>query len=286
MDEEIIINLLNKDIADEHGAIVQYLSHAYAIGEGEMTCEIEASAREEMRHLDWLAEKVIELGGQPALGRGTMHMGGHTVSDWMNNNVQLEEGAITHYKEHIDLIDNPQINRLLRRILSDEESHHGDFVHFVDKAKRERTEDTRGTHSDEIMELLNWGIEHEYTVILQYLFQSYTSDDEEVKEQLQDQAINEMQHLGWLAEKIVSRNGNPRIEHGKVSKSTDRSHMLRQDIKIEKNVAETYNRGAKKAEDPKVKKLLERLRDHELYHAEVFDDLLEEDNSQKNKPAE
>ncbi|MBA7603795.1 hypothetical protein ES703_10913 [subsurface metagenome] len=51
-----IINLLNKDLEGEHAAIIRYLQHAYAMSEGEMACEIEAIAREEMRHLDWLAE--------------------------------------------------------------------------------------------------------------------------------------------------------------------------------------------------------------------------------------
>ena len=52
MDKDKIITLLNQDLEGEHGAIIQYLTHAYAIGEGEMACEIEAIAREEMRHLD------------------------------------------------------------------------------------------------------------------------------------------------------------------------------------------------------------------------------------------
>ena len=56
MGKDKIVTLLNQDLEGEHGAIIQYLTHAYAMGEGEMACEIEAIAREEMRHLDWLAE--------------------------------------------------------------------------------------------------------------------------------------------------------------------------------------------------------------------------------------
>ena len=81
MDKEKIIALLNQDLQDEHGAIIQYLNHAYGIGEGEMACEIEAVARDEMRHLDWLAETIVELGGTPSLERGTMRMGGTQVTD-------------------------------------------------------------------------------------------------------------------------------------------------------------------------------------------------------------
>src|SRR4030042_5434613 len=96
-----IIALLNQDLEDEHGAIIQYLTHAYAMGEGEMACEIEAIAREEMRHLDLLAETIVELGGTPSFNRGKMIMTGKAVVQWMKNNVQLEEDAITLYQEHI-----------------------------------------------------------------------------------------------------------------------------------------------------------------------------------------
>ena len=56
----------------------------------------------------------------------------------MKNDVLLEEDAIAMYKEHIKLIDDATIKRMLKRILSDEQSHHGDFVHFVDKSKTGR----------------------------------------------------------------------------------------------------------------------------------------------------
>ena len=277
MDKKKIIALLNQDLEGEHGAIIQYLNHAYAMGEGEMSCEIEAIAREEMRHLDWLAEAIVELGGTPSLKRGKVRMSGEAVTDWMKNNVLLEEDAINQYKEHINAIDDPKIKRLLQRILSDEESHHGDFQHFVEKAQKEGAEDVRGSRQDSITKTLNWGIEHEYTVILQYLLHSYITPNEEVKEEMQDQAINEMQHLGWLAEEMVDGGANPRIEHTEVDQSTKTAHLLRADIKIEQEVAAAYDRAAKEIEDPDLKKLLLRIRAHEIYHTEVFTDLLKEE---------
>jgi len=277
MDKNKIIELLNSDLEGEHGAIIQYLTHAYAMGEGEMACEIEAIAREEMRHLDWLAEAIVELGGTPSLVRGKMRMGGTSVVDWMENNVLLEEDAITIYREHIKATDDPTIKRLLQRILSDEESHHGDFQHFVEKARKEEAVDVRGTRQDKVTQMLNWGIEHEYTVILQYMLHSYITKNKEVKRQMMDQAINEMQHLGWLAEEMVDGGGSPKIEHTGVDQSTKTADMLRADIKIEKEVAAAYDRSAKEVEDPGLKKLLLRIRDHEIYHTDVFSDLLKEE---------
>ena len=279
MDKDKIIALLNRDLEGEHGAIIQYLTQAYAMGEGEMACEVEAISREEMRHLDWLAETIVELGGVPSLKRGEMRTGGEVVADWMGNDALSEKDAINLYGKHIESICDPKIERLLRRILSDEEAHHSKFQHFVDKARKEDAKDLRGVRTNRVTQTLSWSIEHEYTVILQYLLHSYMTTNKEAKKELQDQAINEMQHLGWLTEKMVDVSGSPRIEHTEVNQSTKTADMLQADIKIEQEVAAEYDRAAKEVEDPDLKKLLTRIRDHELYHAEVFSDLLKEEES-------
>ena len=272
-----IIDMLNKDLEGEHAAIIQYLTHAYAMGEGEMACEIEAIAREEMRHFDWLAEAIVGLGGVPSIERGDMRLGGKTVPDWMKDDVQQEMDAIVMYGEHIKAIDEPKIKRLLERILSDEKAHRGQFEHFVDKAKREGASDSRGTRQDEVTKVLDWGIGHEYTVILQYLLHRYMTSNEDVKNEMEDQAINEMQHLGWLAEEMVDGGSTPTIEHLEVDRSRKTADMLRADIRIEREVAAEYDRAAKEMKDPGLKELLIRIRDHEVYHAEVFSDLLKEE---------
>jgi bacterioferritin len=278
VEKKKIIELLNSDLQDEHGAIIQYLVHAYSMGEGEMSCEIEAIAREEMRHLDWLAETIVELGGKPSLKRGKQNMAGKTVPEWMQNDVGLEDGAIETYKQHIQLIDHPKIKRLLKRILADEQSHRGDFAHFVDKARKEGLKDVRGKRKDSTTKTLDWGIAHEYTVILQYMFHSYMTKNKEAKKQLEDQAINEMQHLGWLAEEMVGSGGNPTIEHTGPNQSTKMPDMLKADLKIEKEVAAAYDKAAMEAGDEGLRKLLLRIRDNEKYHIDVFNDLLKEED--------
>ena len=280
MDKDKIIALLNQDLEGEHAAIIQYLTHAYAMGEGEMACEIEAIAREEMRHLDWLAETIVSLGGTPSLKRGDMRRDGESVPDWVRNDVLQEEDAIALYEEHIKAIGDPKIKRLLQRILSDEKSHRGDFEHFVEKAQKEGAKDLRGSRQDRITRVLSWGIEHEYTVILQYLFHSYMTSNGDVKKELEDQAINEMQHLEWLSEKLVDKKGAPRVEHTEVDQSTKTADMLRADIKIEREVVAEYNRAANEIAEADIKELLTRIKDQEVYHAEVFSDLLKEEEGQ------
>ncbi len=272
-----VVALLNEDIKGEHMAIVQYLRHAYALGEGEMACEIEAIAREEMRHLDWLSEKVVEWGGKPTLERAEMDLEGATPADWLRRDVKAEDDAIALYKEHVEAIDDPEIKRLLRRILSDEEAHRLAFTRMVEKVKREKVA-PEGTllseKRDKTIDMLNWGARHEYTVILQYLYHSYLTPHEEVKEELQDQAINEMQHLGWLSEEIAGKESSPDIEETGVDRSEETADMLRADIAVEREVTKEYSRQIEEVEEPDLKRLLTRIRDHEVYHDQLFTDLL------------
>ncbi|MCJ7738495.1 MAG: ferritin-like domain-containing protein, partial [Anaerolineae bacterium] len=128
MDNKAIIELLRADMRDEHAAIVQYLQHAYALGESGEACEIEGISRDEMRHFDWLSEAIVELGGKPDLERGVVDLSGTLPVEWMKRNINAEERAISQYRDHISRISDPEIKRLLERILSDEESHRDNFA--------------------------------------------------------------------------------------------------------------------------------------------------------------
>ncbi|HJX38712.1 MAG TPA: ferritin-like domain-containing protein [Anaerolineae bacterium] len=280
-DTKKIVGMLNEDLKGEHAAIVQYLRHAYAMGEGEMACEIEAIARDEMRHLEWLSETVAELGGEPTLERGEMTIGGDSIAEWMLRDVGLEQDAIALYDKHIAAIDDPKIKRLLRRIVSDEVSHQHDFEHFVEKASKKGMKaiaplEAPAGKPTKMAEMLNWGVRHEYTVILQYLYQSFMTPDEEVGEQMEDQAINEMQHLGWLAEELTDAGNVPDIQETGVDRSRETGDMLRADIAVEREVTKEYTRQIGEVDDPDLKRLLTRIRDNEIYHDEVFSDLLDE----------
>ena len=175
--KSVAIESLAADMRDEHAAIVQYLQHAYGLGETGEASEIEAIARDEMRHFDWLAEAIVELGGDPDMERGTVDLAGAGPLDWMANDVLAEERAIAQYEEHIKAIDDPSVRRLLKRILSDERAHRDQFSGLADELTAEGVETTgpleersaEGFEPGDI-DILQAGVRHEYSVILQYLY--------------------------------------------------------------------------------------------------------------------
>jgi bacterioferritin len=279
-------------------AIVQYLRHAYAMGEGDMACEIEAISREEMRHFDWLSELIVELGGKPTMNRGAFTGITEDIAQNMRFDIQAEQDAIDLYLQHLEIIDDPDIRRLLSRIVSDEEWHRGQFTQFAQEAGAEASAapegapvaepaaqeeaplaeeaDTPGAapSAERMQEMLSYGIQHEYTVILQYLYHRYLMPDCEVGNEIEMQAINEMQHLGWLSEEMEGIEGTPDIEHTGLDLEGTAADMLQADIKSERDVTSVYSQQIPEMQDEALKALLMRIRDHEIYHGEVFSDLL------------
>lgn len=282
-DKQAIVELLNADLRDEHAAIVQYLQHAYAIGEGEEAGEIEAIAREEMRHFDWLAEAIVELGGKPDMDRGEVDLTGSGPVEWMARDILAEERAIAQYKAHIAAVEDERIQRLLRRILSDEESHRNDFADLADELAEEGAQALGTLESRSpaeapsgVVDILQTGVQHEYTVILQYLYHNFVMPQCEVGRELEMQAINEMQHLGWLAEELAEMGGHPLIEHTEMTLDGTSEEMLQADIDAERAVTTVYSRQLHEIDDEELHTLVSRIRDHEIYHEEVFSDLLAE----------
>ncbi len=286
-----IIEMLKADMRDEHGAIIQYLQHAYAVGEGEEACEIEAIAREEMRHFDWLAEAIVELGGKPDVRRGVVDLSGSGPVEWMARDIIAEERAIAQYKEHIAAIDDPKIERLLKRILSDEESHRDEFADLSDELAEEGAEAAgplearmAEEESSQVLDILQQGVRHEYTVILQYLYHNFVIPHCEIGRELEMQAINEMQHMGWLAEEVAEMGGHPHMEHTELALEGDTAQMLQADIDAERAVTMDYNRQLDQIDDEELRKLLTRIRDHEIYHDELFSDMLAEVKVMEARP--
>jgi len=284
-----IIAMLNEDMRGEHQAIVQYLLHAYAMEEGELPAEIEAISRDEMRHYDWLADAIVELGGTPTIERMPVKRTADPVAN-LRLDVAAEEEAIALYEQHLTAIDDPKLKRLLERIIHDEKAHREEFLKFAEEVAAMPAEEGEPADAQPldptVVDILDEGITHEYTVILQYLHHSFVMPECEVSRELEMQAINEMQHLGWLAEELGGMGGHVKIERTAVNQSPDTSEMLAADIRAEQAVTEVYNEQLKQIDDEGLKQLIARIRDHEIYHTAVFSDLLQSvrDEAEKAQP--
>ena len=283
-----VIRMLLDDMRDEHGAVILYLRHAYSMGEGEEAAEIEQIARDEMRHFKWLAQAVVQLGGVPTLDRTEMELGGTAPVQWMSRDVKAEEDAIAQYEAHLAAIDDSKVRALIERILTDERAHLGVFSSFKEEFEERGAEEQAGQGGqmpDEVARILDYGTQHEYTVVLQYLFHSFMTPDHEASRELETVAINEMQHLGWFGEYGAEQGHDPLFTSQPVNRSEYTDDMLKADLEAEKAVSRSYAEQAAslrgQESQTELVELLERARENEDYHIEVFRNMLARLNEDK-----
>lgn len=137
MSNEEVIKLLNADITGEIEAILTYLRHNFVVKICEISREMEEISIDEMRHLEWLSDAVIKLGGIPTIEHAELHLEGEDLPAMLKRDVGLEEMAIKQYQDHIDAITDPGIKRLLRKIMNEEIEHREEFEEFLHEVSSE-----------------------------------------------------------------------------------------------------------------------------------------------------
>lgn len=291
MDNLEAARLLNEDIRGEHGAIILYLQAAYALEDAALAASLEGIARDEMRHYKWLAEEVIRLGGVPTLERE-----GRPAADGaltlLRQGIDRETGAVSQYHQHAEAIGDARIAALLQRIASDEEVHDHKLQKMIQLLESGVAEpEPPGGSLAELetgvpeaeaaeatppaaAEALQQDVSLEYTTLLEYLQQSFVTPDCPLSKELQDQAITEMKHMGWIAEYLAEAGVRPALEHEPVAGSTDPVGILRSNIEMEARAEELYRRQLAEAGDPALRALLQRVMDHSVFHEMHFRHLL------------
>jgi len=127
-DREKIIKALNIDIGLEIGAIIQYIMHE-VMAEGMESPAImekfESIAKDEMKHLERLAQRVNYLGGVPNTKPALIKVGG-ALKKMIQDDLNGEYMAIKTYKSHVKMceeIGDTTTRLMLEEILTDEEGH-------------------------------------------------------------------------------------------------------------------------------------------------------------------
>ena len=204
-----------------------------------------------------------------------------TAEQQLLKDVDLEQAAIDQYRAHIAMIDDEACVGCCRAFCKTSWCTRSSSVAWPtrwpdEQAASDAEAEEPAAPPAHLQEMLNKGVRHEYSVVLQYLYHSFVAEDCETAEELQNAAINEMQHLGWLAEHLAEEGGEPDFTHEELVLTRDPIANLEADIAIENQVTQMYTSQVPAAEDEGLKKLLTRIRDHEIYHEAVFSDLLAE----------
>ncbi|MBI6545178.1 MAG: ferritin-like domain-containing protein, partial [Cyanobacteria bacterium NC_groundwater_1444_Ag_S-0.65um_54_12] len=178
-----VTEILNCSISLEHGAIIQYLTHAYLLGESGIGAEIINIARTEMRHLKYFGDLLVDLGGEPDLfKRGPMFSDANSAFAMISNGITAETEAIKAYEAFCDELDHAPAQRIFTRVLTDERFHLAQFGSFLAPATEllatypavPAADTAAPAHA---IALLNGAVSQEYRAILLHVYEHLKSRD-------------------------------------------------------------------------------------------------------------
>jgi bacterioferritin len=142
-DREIVLKLLNEALATEIVCVLRYRRHhfmAKGITSQSIADEFMVHSSEEQGHADQIAERIVQLGGEPDFSpqnlAGRSHaeyVEGATLQDMISEDLVAERIAIDSYRGMIQYFGDkdPTSRRLMEEILAKEEEHAEDLANLV-----------------------------------------------------------------------------------------------------------------------------------------------------------
>jgi len=140
---DVVIQLLNEALATEIVCVLRYKRHyfmATGINSESVREEFLEHANEEQLHADLIAQRIVQLGGEPNLSPEGMlnrsyseYREGQSLIDMIKEDLIAERVVIDGYREMILGIgeDDPTTRRLLEDMLSKEEEHAEDLASLL-----------------------------------------------------------------------------------------------------------------------------------------------------------
>lgn len=138
-DRAAVVQMLNDALATELVCVLRYKRHYYTIaglGTSEIKAEFLEHANEELAHADRIAERIVQLNGEPNFNPAILQQRSHAEYDesldpqaMVRANLVAERVAIESYRQMIQAIGDkdPTTKQLLIDVLREEEQHADDM---------------------------------------------------------------------------------------------------------------------------------------------------------------
>ena len=138
-DRDTVVKVLNEALATEIVCTLRYRRHYYmaqGIASESVKSEFLAHANEEQAHADQIAERIVQLGGEPDLNPENLAMRSHAqyvegkdLVDMIKEDLIAERIAIDSYREIAQWLTGKDstTRRIMEEILAKEEEHAEDL---------------------------------------------------------------------------------------------------------------------------------------------------------------
>lgn len=232
MDNNELIQMLNRDLADEHAAILRYLVHGYQEGEDTpIGASLLSRAREEMWHMHWLGMIIGDLGGEPDLKPAPYPFDPSNRATIFQSYVDYEKKLIPHYQNEAGKVKDAHIRRVLDREAWESEIHARKFDKILKKLKPDEASGKPGGENRlpvEFVNTLQEIIKNKYTQMLQRIRSAWVfQKDAMIGWQLMDFSMTKMKQLAHVSEEVAAAGINPMLKLDKSDLSVSVAEALK-----------------------------------------------------------
>ena len=142
-DRDRVLQVLNEVLATEIVCVLRYKRHYYmasGLSSGNATTEFLQHANEEQLHVDMVAERIVQLQGEPDFNPTSLssrshaeYVEGDTLTDMIKEDLVAERVAIASYQEIVRWLgnDDPTTRSMIETILATEEEHADDMLSLL-----------------------------------------------------------------------------------------------------------------------------------------------------------
>jgi bacterioferritin len=142
-DKDVVLRLLNEALATEIVCTLRYRRHFYTakgLTSGSVAEEFLEHANEEQQHADQIAERIVQLGGDPDFSPATLtqrshaeYVEGDSLPEMIKEDLIAERIAIESYRDMIQFLGDkdPTTRRMMEEILAKEEEHAEDLLSLI-----------------------------------------------------------------------------------------------------------------------------------------------------------
>jgi len=142
-DRDKVLQMLNEALATELVCVLRY-RHDYFVARG-LRAKVAAEeflehAGQELEHADAIAERIVQLGGEPNFNPAGLIERSHSeyrlgtnLQEMIRENLVAERIAIDSYRQMVQYLgnDDPTTRRMLEGILATEEEHADDLADLL-----------------------------------------------------------------------------------------------------------------------------------------------------------
>ena len=145
-----VLQVLNEALATEIVCVLRYKRHYYTASglySEPVAAEFLEHAAEEQQHADKLAQRIVQLGGEPDFDPDTLSTRSHTPYDasagliaMVTEDLVAERVAVASYTEIVQWLGDkdPTTRRVFEDLLTQEEEHADDLRSLLERIPQDR----------------------------------------------------------------------------------------------------------------------------------------------------